>query len=510
MSAVDDDLANSGAKPLRRGMRFPRGAWLIIGVEFWERFSFYGMLAILALFLTGPPARGGFGWSDGRALSFVGLYTGLMYALPAFGGFLADRVVGRRRAVTVGASLMLVGQALLASPAYIPWAMGAWHGVPLLSELRQLHVPLGYLLRPDEVNAAIVSRAALLLPEDAPRWLSSAYFGASLGFYVAIACLVVGNALMKSTMVVLCGDTFAAGDARREAAYAYYYLGITVGSFLSGIVVGAVAEAFGWQCAFATGALGVAIGLSAYCWLAPRWLGEIGAAPVRFASKRASDIVEDHIWRRVVLLGVLALLLCIFSLGWFQMYGTWSLFIDRLVNRTVSGFVLPVPWFASWNSLVVITFAPFLAILWVRFAARGRAVDIVQKYAFALVMISLGHFLMYAAAVIAVNGHPAPLWIALAAFALSAIGEVVAWTSTYDIVYRAAPKGLVSATMGAWYLMTLGLGGYLAGAAGRGVEALGYAATFRILGLFFALVAAGAYLARAPLKSYAARSGVAL
>ena len=124
---------------------YPRGAWLIISVEFWERFSFYGMLAILVLFLTGTPTHGGFGWSAAKAIAVVGAYTGSMYAFPAFGGYLADRVLGRRRAVAIGASFMLVGQVLMTAPTFLPAALAAWHGVPLLDALHTLGVPLGHL-----------------------------------------------------------------------------------------------------------------------------------------------------------------------------------------------------------------------------------------------------------------------------------------------------------------------------------------------------------------------------
>jgi proton-dependent oligopeptide transporter, POT family len=494
-----------------RSFGFPRGAWLIIIVEFWERFSFYGMLAILALFLTAEPARGGFGWTDGRALTLVGIYTGLMYALPAFGGYVADRVLGRRRAVMIGAALMLVGQSLMASPVYIPWLLGAWRGLPLLAALRQLHVPLGYLARPDAVNVAIAAHGWLLDHQDGVKWLSEAYGGATLGLYAALGCLILGNALMKSTMVVLCGDAFAAGDTRREAAYAYYYLGIAVGSFLSGIVVGSVAEVFGWHYGFSVGAVGMVIALTAYRVLAPRWLGEIGTRPEPSPGKSGAGANRArHTKMRLTLLLILALLLCVFSTGWFQMYGSWSLYIDRFVDRAIGGFIVPVPWFASWNSLIVVASAPLFAALWVRLAARHQRIDIVHKYSFALATVAGGHFLMYGAVVLTAQGGLAPLWIPLFAFALCAIGEIVAWTSTYDIIYRAAPRGFVSATMGAWYFMTLGLGGYLSGVTGKWVESLGYGNTFLVLAVAFGAIAIVALVARAPLRRLASRSEVTL
>lgn len=511
----------SSAADTGRWLGYPKGAWLIVGVEFWERFSFYGMLAILALFLTGDPAGGGFGWPDAKALALVGLYSGAMYALPAFGGYLADRVLGRRRAVSIGASLMLTGHVLMASPVFIPVLLGAWRGIPLLDALHSLGAPLGYLLRPEAIEASIASRGALLGIEEGTQWLSRAYLGASLGFYAAIGCLILGNALMKSTMVVLCGDTFAEGDSRREGAYAYYYLGIAVGALLSGFTVGTVAASFGWHYGFTVAAVGMAVALGSYLLLGPRFLGEIGVAPLRpspaghVGRDAPSPGAEQRKWRhqawtRLLLILLLAMLLCVFSTGWFQLYGSWSLFIERSVDRTIGGFSIPVPWFASCNAGIVILFAPLVAALWVRLGARNRSVDIVQKYAFALSTVAVGHFLMYWCAALAGPGSKAPVWIPIVAVAFTAIGELVAWTSTYGLVYRAAPAGFVSATMGAWYFMTLGIGGYLSGVTGRWVESIGYKGTFFALGASMAACAFVGMLARRPLTRLAARADVAL
>lgn len=492
---------------------YPKGAWLIVGVEFWERFSFYGMLALLALFLTGDPARGGFGWPDARALSLVGLYSGAMYALPAFGGYVADRILGRRRAVACGAGLMLAGHVLMASPVFIPRILSAWRGLPLEDTLRELSVPLGYLWRSEAIEAAIVSRGASIGADRGVEWLSQAYTAASLGFYAAIGCLILGNALMKSTMVVLCGDTFAEGDVRREGAYAYYYLGIALGALLSGITAGTVAEAFGWHYGFTVAAFGMAIALCAYLLLGPRWLGDIGVRPLRKAPREPAEVASRQlrqVWTRLFLIFLLALLLCAFSTGWFQMYGSWSLFIERSVDRSIGGFSIPVPWFASLNAGVVILVAPLVAAFSVRLGARHRSVDIVQKYAFALGTVAVGHLLMFWGAALAGEGGRAPVAIPHMAVALIALGELVAWTSTYGIVYRAAPAGFVSATMGAWYLLTLGMGGYLSGFSGRSVERLGYGETFIGIASIMALFALGSLLARRPLIRLAARAEVTL
>jgi POT family proton-dependent oligopeptide transporter len=515
-----DSLKQPEARTL---LGFPKGAWLIIGVEFWERFSFYGMLSILALFLTGEPAHGGFGWSAAEALGLVGAYSGSMYAFPAFGGYLADRVLGRRRAVALGASCMLFGQIMLASPLFLPALLGQWRGMPLLQALHELGVPLGHLMPSEAIVAAIAERGVALDAHSGIAWLHQAYIATGLGFYVAIICLVLGNALMKSTLVVLCGETMSPEDPRREAAYAYYYLGINIGSMLAGFVVGSVADAFGWAYGFTVGAAGMAIALGSYFALARRCLGAIGLRPDRPAAVGAqsgglaaggdldaASAARSEALRRIALILVLALLLCAFSAAWNQLYGSWSLFIERQVDRTVGPFVIPVPWFASMEALVVIALAPVVAAVWIRLGARNRRIDIVHKYAFALAMAAVGHLLMYIGARHAAEATPASVYIPLVALSLLAVGELVAWTATYGMVSRAAPKGFASVTMGAWYLLTLGLGGYLSGFAGRLVDAVGFAATFAMIAACMGVACLTALLLRAPLSRLAARARVAL
>jgi POT family proton-dependent oligopeptide transporter len=521
---VTATVSAAAASPAGKWLGFPKGAWLIIGVEFWERFSFYGMLSILVLFLTATPARGGFGWSATEALALLGVYSFAMYAFPAIGGFFADRVLGRRRAVTAGASFMLIGQIMLSSPVFLPELLGWWHGVPLLRSLHGLGVPLGRLGQSQALTAAIAQQGALLDggAGGGAGWLMHAYLASSIGFFAALFCLVLGNALMKSTLVVLCGETMSTRDPRREAAYAYYYLGISVGAMLSGIAVGWVAQAFGWHFGFALAAAGMAVALGAYLLLAGRWLGEIGvrpdvpapsggagAASLAAAPARAAQ-ARREVLRRIGLLAVLAGLLCTFSVGWFQLFGSWLLFIEHDVDRTLGAFVIPVPWFTSMNAAVVIVLAPMVAALLVRLGSRNQRVDIVQKYAFALSMVAAGHVLMYLAARHATPAAPAPLWIPIASLSMLAIGELVAWTATYGMVSRAAPAGFASVAMGAWYLLTLGLGGYLSAFTGRLIDSAGFAAAFGAVASIMGAVFILAVLLRRPLSRLAERAGVTL
>jgi POT family proton-dependent oligopeptide transporter len=209
-------------------------------------------------------------------------------------------------------------------------------------------------------------------------------------------------------------------------------------------------------------------------------------------------------------LSELAALLCAFSVGWFQLFGSWLLFIERDVDRTVGSFVVPVPWFTSMNAAVVILLAPMVAALWVRLGIRNRRVDIVQKYAFALSMVVMGHVLMCLAALHATAAAPAPVWIPLISLSMLAIGELVAWTATYGMVSRAAPAGFASVAMGAWYLSTLGLGGYLSAFTGPLIDSAGFAAAFGAVAAAMGAVCVLAVLLRSPLARLAARAGVTL
>jgi dipeptide/tripeptide permease len=138
-----------------------------------------------------------------------------------------------------------------------------------------------------------------------------------------------------------------------------------------------------------------------------------------------------------------------------------------------------VPWFTSINAAVVIGLAPMVPAFWVRLGTRNQRVDIVQKYAFALAMVTAGHLLMYLSARNAAPAALASVWIPLVALSLLGMGEIVAWTATYGMVSRAAPAGFASVAMGAWYLLTLGLGGYLSGFTGGLLESIGFAPAAR-------------------------------
>ena len=485
---------------------FPRGAWLIIAVEFMERFSFYGMLAILALFLTAAPAQGGFGWRDGEALGLRGLSSGLRSALPAFGGYLADRFWGGRKAVRNGASLMVLGHFLMAAPAFFPWLLTRLSGVPVAERLATLGVPLGRF-----GAAPALAQALAALPPATAAQVGLGYRLVTGSFFLALAFLVVGNALMKSTLAVLVGDLFDPDDVRKDAAYAYYYLGIALGAMLSGVVIGYVAATFGWHYGFTVAGFGMSVALGLYVRLGPRFLGQVGVKP-----KTADRPVEGRVLtpaeranarRQATILVVLGLILFSFSTGWYQIVGTWSLFIERSVDRTIGGFTVPTPWFVSFNSLLVILATPFVARWLIRMEAASRRIDIVPKYAAALLLAAAANAALAVAAGTASAGATVGALWPVIGIAILSFGELLAWPSTYGMVYRLAPLGMVSAAMGAWYLLTLGAGGYAAGKVGQWSERVGPASLFWAIAIGLAGMALVTLVIGPWLRRQAARAG---
>jgi proton-dependent oligopeptide transporter, POT family len=457
--------------------RLPSGARLVIGYEFCERTGFYSMVSLLALFLCADRSAGGFGWSSEAGLTLLGAYSGLMYATPVAGGWVADRVLGHRLALAIGGALMVGGYVLLVLAALAAGRIGS-------------HVPLGFF------SSAKSAEPALL-------WVS-------VDFWAALSALVLGNALIKSTLVVALGDSFSEADARRERAYAYYYAGINLGGLVAGFAAGSISTAYGWPAAFGVSALAMGIAFGAYLALGRKHLQRRTSPPQHTAAAVVIDPDNRGARLRLGILSVFAGLLLIYSIGSFQLWGTMSLFLERGVNRHVGSFEIPTPWFTSIESAALIIAAPLFAALWSQLARWGREPDIVIKYALALSLGAAGLF-CFAATAWPHPGTAKPGWFLPGlGIMIQATGEVAAWTVTYGLVYRLAPRRLVAAVMGAFYAATLGLGGYLAGWTGTFAERLGDFRFFLTVASGTAIAAFLAVLIRPSLRTMAASNGVVL
>jgi POT family proton-dependent oligopeptide transporter len=455
----------------------PSGARLVIGYEFCERIGFYSMVSLLALFLSGDRAGGGFGWHSKAALTLLGAFSGLMYATPVLGGWVADRLLGHRLALLLGGSCMVTGYGLLILAALVAGRSGP-------------NIPLGL------VGTTLTGGPTHL-------WVT-------LNFWAALCALVCGNALIKSTLVVTLGDSFSKTDPRREQAYAYYYAGINLGGLVAGFAAGSISAAFGWPAAFGVSAAAMGMAFGAYLVRGQRYLRPRDTQPL---SESAAVVLESDVSDAKIRLGILSIfaaLLLIYSIGSFQLWGTMPLFLEHQVNRHIGSFEIPTPWFTSIEAAALIVAAPLFAALWSRLARRGREPDIVNKYALALSLGAAGLF-CFAATGWMHGGVTKPGWpIPACGIVVQATGEVVAWTVTYGLVYRLAPPRLVAAVMGAFYACTLGLGGYLGGLTGSYAQRWGDDRFFFTLAVATSIAALVALFIGPSLRALAASKGVAL
>jgi len=399
---------------------YPSGLFLLVAIDFWERFSYYGMLAILPLFLTAAPSTGGVGWSDSAALTFFGVYGGLGFALPLAGGLLADRKLGYRRAIGIGAATMAIGHFLLAAAAF--------------------------------VNSQIT-------------------------IFAALAFVIAGNAVFKTPLIALIGELFPKDDPRLQVGYGFYYSAINAGALASTLLLGVLAQKYGWHAAFGAAGLGMLVALGLYGALSQRLLGEHGQ---KLGSSNAAGVpayrlsAEDR--SRIKPLAIAAVLTSVFAVGWFQYEGFWYLFVETSVDRTVGRFTIPTSWFLSLETLILVIGTPIVATMLARMN-DGRGVAPAWTFAVGFLLCALAQFAgIVGTALTGEDGLVAFGW-AVGIFALTALAELILWPSTYALVYRYAPPALRATFLGVW-LLTLAVGKTLAGTLGATASELGPLSVF--------------------------------
>ncbi|MBN8937450.1 MAG: peptide MFS transporter [Rhizobiales bacterium] len=397
----------------------PRGLTYLFATEMWERFSYYGMRALLVLYMVKyllqpdqveavigfATLKGAleslFGPLDIQPLSsqIYGLYTGLVYFTPILGGLLADRVLGQRRTVVIGAALMAAGHFMMAFQ------------------------PL---------------------------------------FLLALLVLILGNGAFKPNISTQVGGLYAPGDARRDRAFSIFYVGINLGAFLAPLVCGTLGEEFGWHYGFAAAGVGMTLGLAIYLFAAPA-LPPDARSRLSTADK-ALPFGRDE-WRAMGALVLLALPVTFFWATYEQQGNTIVLWADGSTDRTVSlltwSWQIPVTWFQALNPFMIFAFTPFVLALWRRQAAKGREPSTVTKMACGCLGVAAANLILFAAALAAGDGRASWLWLA-AYFVVLTIGELYLSPTSLSLVTKVAPARAVSMMMGVW-LATSFTGNLLAG-----------------------------------------------
>lgn len=390
----------------------PAGLFLLFGTELWERFSYYAMRAILVLYLADAAmAAGGkgLGWSQADAISLYGTFTMWVYITPLIGGWLADNLIGQRKAIIAGGILMAAGQFALGTPH--AWVAG--HETTML--------------------------------------------------YLGLTLLIIGNGLFKPNISTMVGDLYKPGDQRRDGAFTIFYMGINIGAFLSGIVVGEVVRGFGgsYQAGFICAGIGMVISLILQMVLAQRLLGDIGTTPAarRDAAMRTevrkTPLTAEEVDRFKVIL-ILGLFTIIFWAGFEQAGGLMNIYADRYTDRTVEvlewSWTVPTTYFQSLNPLFIIIFAPVVAFIWMRLGQREPNSPV--KFSLALVLLAIGFLCMVGAVfdqAAAADGRAAMWWL-VAAYLFHTLGELCLSPIGLSMVTKLAPLRLASLMMGTWFL----------------------------------------------------------
>jgi POT family proton-dependent oligopeptide transporter len=389
----------------------PRGLTFLFATEMWERFSYYGMRALLVLYMVKyllEPQRAGaviglvpfrhaleavFGPLAPQpfASQIYGFYTGLVYLTPIFGGLLADRVLGRRRTVILGAALMAIGHFMMAFE----------------------HL-----------------------------------------FLFALAVLILGNGAFKPNISTQVGALYAPGDRRRDRAFSIFYVGINLGAFLAPLVCGTLGEELGWHYGFAAAGVGMTTGLIIYLFATPALPKE------SFAKRTATRQPLDAAARRSIV--ALLFLFVPVSLFWgiYEQQGnTIVLWASEFTARRLLGWDIPVTWFQALNPFMIFAFTPFIVSLWRRQGAREPST--VVKMAIGCFLASLAYLVLVAAAYVSAGAQASWLWLFLY-FVVLTVGELYLSPTSLSLVTKVAPASLLSMMMGVW-LATSFVGGFLAG-----------------------------------------------
>jgi POT family proton-dependent oligopeptide transporter len=397
----------------------PRGLTYLFAAEMWERFSYYGMRALLVLYmvkyllLPGHDEVIGLGAVRGVlegmfgplgaqhfASQIYGLYTGFVYLTPLFGGWLADHRLGQRRTVILGAALMGAGHFMMAIEAL---------------------------------------------------------------FLLALVTLILGNGAFKPNISTQVGGLYAPDDHRRDRAYSIFYVGINVGAFLAPLICGTLGEEVGWHYGFAAAGVGMTIGLAVYLYAMPMLPpDEMHKAKAAGLDKKPLDRNE---WRAILALIALFLPTTMFWATYEQQGNTIALWANDRTDRTIDLVVwhgeIPVTWFQAFNPFMIFTFTPFIIAFWAWQDKRGTEPSTVTKMALGCFCVALSYLIMTGAAWSAGGDSATWLWL-FAYFVVITIGELYLSPIGLSLVSKIAPARMTSTMMGLW-LGSSFIGNFVAG-----------------------------------------------
>jgi POT family proton-dependent oligopeptide transporter len=481
----------------------PKGVYLVAFTELWERFSYFGMAALLALYLASDLSSGGWGWGRADAALFYGSYAGLVFAMPVFGGWITNNYLGERRSIVIGALLLMAGHISLGGPAFVPDLIRGLTGIDGAALVTESGAALGRVWALDEVRPALEQAAARAASSGvgATRLTQVAmwsYVGASGSFLFGLLCIILATGLFKAAIASIVGKLYPAGDARRDVGYAVFFTCIYMGAMLANFAVGGLGETFGWRYGFGAAAVGMAIATTCYLWKANEYLGDIGRVPDRVAARAPRMPLSAEERDRICVLILQGAFTTIYAAGFFQKGGLLNLYTHDYVERMLFGMRIPATWFLSVSTLAFMAATPLLAALYLRLARSDRNPSASYKLALGLLILGVAYALLSHAEAdrIATGADVISAVPLITMYVLFGIADALVWPNQLALATKLAPGGYTAFTIGAWHV-SVGLGTWLAGLIGGAVDTVGNLQIFLWMALA-AAVAAGALVLLTP------------
>ena len=405
--------------------KHPKGLYILFFTEMWERFSYYGMRAILTLYMITKAAGNnpGLGWDDAFALSIYGWYTMAVYVMSIPGGIIADRWLGQKKTVLLGGVLLVFGHSVLAIDAI--WAFAA-----------------GLIL------------------------------------------IVLGVGGLKPNISTMVGGLYKEGDPKRDHGFTIFYIGINIGAFLAALVVGGIGEIYGWHYGFGLAGIGMTLGLVQYLY-GQKYLKGVGESPA--AKKETEEAIHKPLTKiekdRMVVLFLSFIIIIAFWAAFEQAGGLMNIYTNSKVNRMFLGWQIPTSWFQSLGAFFIITLGTTVASFWLKRQRLGKEASTLFKMAVGIMIMGTGFLLMSGASLQASSTGKAGMYWVIFAYLLHTIGELCASPTALSFITKLAPVKYASFMMGAFFAAT-GIGNKLAGIIGKSASSAGELQVFTGIFIF--------------------------
>ena len=386
----------------------PRGLSILFFTEMWERFSFYGMRAILVLYLTRETLgdNPGLGWSSAEALALYGWYTMLVYVMSIPGGIIADKWLGQKKTVFLGGMLLIAGHLTLA------------------------------------VNNMV-------------------------GFYTGLVLIISGVGCLKPNISSMVGGLYKSGDPRRDSGFTIFYIGINIGAATAPLLIGYIGEVYGWHYGFGLAGIGMMIGQAIYLW-GQKYLKDVGnfipASKLEGTktNKPLTNIDKD----RIIVLLISFIIVIVFWAAYEQAGGLMNIYTHDKINRVIFGFEIPASLFQSVPAIFVIIFGTIVASFWRKRQLKGKESSSLFKMAIGTMIMGTGFLMMTGAALEVQDGGKAMLIWLILSYLLQVIGELSISPVALSFITKLAPIKYASIMMGVYFAAT-GLGNKVAGLVGE-------------------------------------------